>query len=360
MLRRVGWLVVSLVLNLPIQLDGQTMAENAAAFAGSADITRESFHWDSVGGTPPEPQVATTPRTVLPGADLTTLIWDPSGRPDIYQEKTFGSTVYQSTLVVTFTKPFSMWNGTPGSEVTLTFDNSGTTNYILPYVTSGNELRDYLRATYFDPTDSPDPAEIALRIQQAVGLPAEDASDRGLAYFWAPLQNIARPAYSADITTQLPTLDTFSDGTYQTTTVGAPDGFTYVDVNDAATTYTGPAGLPDFVTWNQAQTTYPWTAMGYTYNWNALQDGSNPAYGFDPDHATSTVGLSEFIISGGSDVILENWIPYSDFTTWLVPEPSAALLLVLAAGLLLIRLRRHRPCPCRTPVTVASDTKFSK
>lgn len=240
----------------------QTSGENAAAFAGAAGITNESYHWDAVAGDPSMPQVATTPRTVLDYAPLTTLAWNPVGRPDLYQEKMIGGTLYQSILVATFTQPYGMWNSPSGTELTLTFDDGGTTEYIMPYVTSGNRLRDYLQDNYFAPTDSPDSQEVALRIQQAVGLPQSDPIAHGLAFFWVPLEHVSRPAYSGDISSQMPELDTYADGSYKTTTNGAPDGFVYVDIDDSAKTYTGDEGLADFVEWNQAQTDYPWTSMG--------------------------------------------------------------------------------------------------
>ncbi len=43
-----------------------------------------------------------------------------------------------------------------------------------------------------------------------------------------------------------------------------------------------------------------------------IQNGSNPAYGTDPSHAASVVGVSEFVVSGGSNILLDSWISYSD------------------------------------------------
>jgi len=330
----------SLLAGFAVSVSAQTSAQNAAAFAGGAEITAQSYHWDSVSGVPPSPQVATTPRTVLPGATLTTLAWDPVGQPNFYQEKTIGSQTVQATLVATFTQPFGMWNMPSGTELTLTFDDNGTTNYIMPYVTAGNRLREYLQDNYFSPGDPPTSEEVGLRIQQAVGLPQESAVDRGLAFFWAPLANIARPAYSGDIANQFPTLSTFADGSYETTTVNAPAGFTYVDLNDSTKTYTGANGLSEFVEWNGAQTTYPWTAMGWTYNWNALQDGSDASFGFDPDHVDTPIALSEFIVSGGTQVIAEDWIPFTELDDWVViPEPGMVWLPIFVFGVVGFRRR---------------------
>lgn len=318
----------------------QTPTENQAAFTGAAALTNLSYHWDSLGGSPPSPQVAAAPRTPLEYSTLTTLGWDPIGHPDLYQQKMIGSTLYDCTLVATFTNPLSFWDAPPGTEKNLTYSVGATTHYIFPYVTSGDDLHDYLRNTYFPTTDMPDSATVALRIQQSLGLPSTDASTRGLAFFWVPLTNLARSGYSADISTQYPMLDTYSDGSYMATTTGAPAGFTYVDFNDNTKVYQGDGAVLDFVQWNEAETTYPWTAMGYTYNWNALQDGSDPAFGSDPNHASSAVGVSEFVVSGGSDILLDSWIPYSELGLWVVPEPGTLLLFALGIGVVFVFRRK--------------------
>jgi len=316
----------------------QNQTENTAAFNGSAALTNLSYHRDSMSGG--VPQVATTPRTPLSYASsVTTISWDPVGRPDIYQQKVIGSNTYNCTLVGTFTNSFGRWDQ-PGTTMELTISGN-TTRYIFPYVTSGNDLKSYLTTTYFTTSSVPDPAAVTLRIQQAPGLPADGSNTKGLAFFWAPLQNIARSGYSADASVQMPTLTTFSDGSYQPVN-NAPSGFQYVDFADNAKLYTGPNAVSDFVEYNQAQTYYPWTAMGYTYNWNSLQDGSNPAYGSDPFHAPNPFGLTEFVVSGGSTVLLDSWVPNSDLGLWAVPEPGAVFLFLAGGALLLVGYRLRR------------------
>jgi hypothetical protein len=318
----------------------QTPEQNLAAFQGSAGITNLSYHWDAMSGG--VPQVATTPRTVLPYApSLTTLVWDPVNRPDLYQQKVIDSVLVNCTLVGTFANPNGFWNQAPGTAKELTFMVGDTTHYIFPYVTAGNDLKSYLSQTYFTTDVAPDSAEVSLRIQQSLGLPAADASTRGLAFFWVPMDNIIRSGYSADPATLPSNLATFSDGSYQPVNANVPGGYHYVDVANNTITYSGPGSIDEFTEFNQAQTTFPWSAMGYTYNWNALQDGSNPAFGFDPSHAQSIFGLSEFMVSGGSDILLDSWIPYSDFGTWVVsvPEPGTYVLLLFGAGVLVLRRR---------------------
>lgn len=305
--------------------------QNAAAFSAAAALTRQSFHWDTVSGG--IPQVATTPRTLLPGTTLTTISWNPD-RPELYQRKTIDAVDVECTLVATFTEPFATWTAPPGTVTELSFSQSGTSHFIMPWVTAGDSLREYLRRTYFRGAEIPSPLEAQRRIQQAVGLPANDRTTTGLALFWVPLANLARPAYSADISVQLPTLPTFGDGSYQAVATGAPAGFAYLDDSDSTKTY---ATLAEFIEWNQAQTGYPWTAMGYCYNWNSLQaSGTNPVVGFDPLAPLSPFGVSEFIVSAGSKIVNEGFVPHSQLGVWAVPEPSAWVIAVV--GLVGLRL----------------------
>jgi hypothetical protein len=322
-LTRLHGLAIALLLAAPAAAQ-PTPAQNAAAFAASAAITNQSYHWDSISGT--TPQVATTPRTTLPGTTLTTISWNPTDS-NFYQVKTIDSVDVQCTLAATFTRPFPTWTAPPGTVTTLSRTGTDSvTHYSMPFVTTGDALRDYLRSTYFTGTSIPTNLDAQHRIQQTLGLPTDDA-DRGLAFFWAPIANIARPAYSADIASQFPTLPTYSDGSYQAVTTGAPAGFTYLDFSNDTKTY---STLPDYVTWNQAQTFYPWSAMGYTYNWNSLQTSStNPTLGYDPLAPSSPFGLSEFIVSAGSKIVNAGFVPNADLGIWAVPEPATWVIAIL-------------------------------
>lgn len=320
-------------------LSAQTAAQNLAAFHGSGNLTKESYHWTHLEGG--VPAVATTPRETLPyAASLTTISFD-SLRPDLYQQKSIGGTTYDCVLVGTFTNPNSFWNQPGGTEVTLTYSVNATTHYIFPYVTVGNDLHSYLRSNYFS-TGTPSDHDVALRIDQSLGLdPGIDLATRGLAFFWAPITSVVRSGYLPDVSHQVSGLGQFADGSYMPEETGLDPGFRYVDIADNTVRYTTNE---QFVSYNQAQTTYPWTAMGYTFNWNSLQDGSNPDYGTDPLAPDSPIGLSEFMVSGGSQVLLESWIPYSDFDIWIIPEPGSIFLIL--AGLLIPVLIRARKLFC--------------
>lgn len=336
-------LAVLIFLILSDQSPGQTSEQNLAAFQGSAGLTNLSYHWDRMEGG--IPAVATTPRQTLPyAASLTTISFD-SLRPDLYQQKSIGGLLYDCVLVGTFTpNPGSFWSQPSGTEVTLTYSVGPTTHYIFPYVTVGNDLHSYLRTHYFS-SGTPTDQEVALRIDQSLGLdPSIDLTIRGLAFFWAPINHIVRSGYLPDVSQQVAGLGQFPDGSYMPTETGLNPGFQYVDVANNTIRY---STNEDFVSYNQAQTTYPWTAMGYTYNWNSLQDGSNPAYGQDSLAPDSPIGLSEFMVSGGSQVLLDSWVPFSDFDIWIIPEPGSVFLIILglllpAAGRILVR-RSTRP-----------------
>lgn len=325
----------------------QTTAQNLAAFQAAAAETRLSYHWTNLQSG--VPVVATNQRFPMPYvAPLTTISFD-SLNPALYQQKLIGGLLQDSVLVSTFSNPNGFWDKTSGTELTLTYTNSSGTNYIFPYVTVGNELHSYLRTTYFSATN-PTSDEVAFRIDQSLGLnPTSNLSNRGLAFFWAPISSIVRSGYMPDVTQQVTNLPTFSDGSYQPLETGVPAGFNYVDIKDSTIIYTNNA---TFVAFNQAQTDFPWTAMGYTYNWNALQDSTNSPYGYDPNGTTNPVGLSEFMVSGGSQVLLEQWVSHSELQTWIIPEPGAVALVLM--GLLVIAIARGevlkaalRPLVCR-------------
>jgi hypothetical protein len=302
----------------------QTEVQNLAAFHSSGNLTRLSYHWDHLDGG--VPAVATGPRQTMPyAAALTTITFDPL-KPEIYQQKTIGGVSHDCVLLGTFTNPNYLWDQPGGTQATLTYSIDSTTHYIFPYVTVGSDLRSYLRTNYFA-SGTPNDHDVALRIDQSLGLdPSINLTTRGLAFFWAPIANVVRSGYLPDVSAQVSDLEQFPDGSYMPKETGLDPGFRYVDYSLNTILYTTNE---EFVANNQAKTAYPWTAMGYTYNWNHLQDGTNPDYGLDPLAPDSPVGLAEFMVSGGSQVILESWIPYSDFDLWIIPEPGSLTLVLL-------------------------------
>lgn len=320
-------------------LQAQTPVENNAAFAGSAAFTKTSYHWQSMSGTTPiAPPGTRSPLPYAP-APLTTISYD-SSNPALYQQKVIGGTTYDCVLVGTFTPANGFWNQAGGTEVTLTYTSGTTTHYIFPYVTVGNDLHSYLTDTYFQ-SISPTDAEVAHRIDQSLGLdPSVDLTVRGLAFFWAPIDHIVRSGYLPDVSVQVADLQAFSDGSYIPEETGRDPSFQYADFGDNTIRYNSNL---EFVSTNQAKTYYPWTAMGYTFNWNALQNGDyDPSYGYDDNAPDSFFGLTEFMVSAGSQVVLESWVPYSDLDVWIVPEPGSFGLAAFGVALVLIRRRSFR------------------
>lgn len=326
-----------------------TPAQNLTAFQAAATLSNASYHWDSVASG--QPQVATTPRIPLPTTTLATVSWDPL-RPDLFQEKVIDSATVQCTLVATFTGAYDTWTAPAGTVTELTYSAGGTTNYIMPFVTWGGDLRDYLRAAYFTDGSIAEPGLVQTRIQQSLGLAPTTSTSHGVAFFWVPLANLARPAYSADIAAQLPIqLPTFSDGSYQPIDASGPVGFSYLDVSDASVRY---STLSEYVEWNQAQTSYPWTAMGYTFNWNSLQNGSDPSYGTDPLAPAGSFGLAEFIVSAGSKIVNERFVTNANLGVWVVPEPALMGPGILAVVVVLLLRRSYRRV--RQPLTSGRAT----
>jgi len=111
-------------------------------------------------------------------------------------------------------------------------------------------------------------AELDLRLEQHLGLPPETGKDRMVA-LWVPDDAMFRPSPDAEITDSAASLD-FPAGTDQA----------HMDwINTLKGESYGPDG-------------YPWTRLGYTYDWS-------------PD-AASEVGASEFVIKKGSMVVVES------------------------------------------------------
>ena len=74
----------------------------------------------------------------------------------------------------------------------------------------------------------------------------------------------------------------------------------------------------------------PWTAMGYTYNWDYNLGG-----------VSSYVGTTEFVVSAGDTVVFDHF--ENNLYSYLVPEPGGVTLLLFGAGVVcFVRFRRPR------------------
>ena len=311
------------------------------AYTDSITQVKQSFHWDHATGSTPE--VATTPRVLLDQqpSNLTTLNFDP-GNSSLYRTQTIQGISTNCVLVSTFTQNTSIWT-TAAPNQDLQFHNVSPSYDIFPWVTAGNTLKDYFSTNYASTLTT---GNVDRRIFQTLGMPDQSATQsRVLAFFWAPIDLLLRPAYSADISTQInyAGLPTVGNGSFTSYAVANPaaGGSSYQFQDYNYTTYSGATGFGDFMMNNEAKTAMPWTAMGYTYNWNSLEDGLN-GRALDPNRVNSYVGPSEFVLSAGSWVKFDHFVENAGLYTYLVPEASSIFLL-LFAGIAIFCLRRYFP-----------------
>lgn len=136
------------------------------------------------------------------------------------------------------------------------------------WTTVAPQLQEFCRAA--EPRD----AALELRMEQLLGLPAGTGKDR-LVELWVPAEAVFRPSPDPEIDDSVAALD-YPPGTAQS----------HIDWIEAlkAASY-GEDG-------------YPWTRLGYTYDWSG--EGSE-------------VGLSEFVIAAGSEVIVNGVFSVAEY-----------------------------------------------
>lgn len=165
-----------------------------------------------------------------------------------------GEPGHRRVLVLTWTS----WNGYDdkvGQAIVTTRET---------WVTAAPELKNFC-ANY--PSDG---ANLTLRLEQLLGLPPNNGKTKFVEMWVAP-QDLFRPAPDPEISDQEAGL-TFPQSRFLTISE------TYVSwFNDLSSQSYGENG-------------YPWTRLGYTYDWG------NP---------TSEVGLSEFVINTGATIEVE-------------------------------------------------------
>ena len=116
-----------------------------------------------------------------------------------------------------------------------------------------------------------------LRFAQLLGVHADEGYTRFTA-FWVGPENVVRPAYSPDVTHGV-------ENNY----AGMPEG----DFKD---------WFDNNILWSYFQSDYPWTRLGYTYDWSGV---------------ASEYGLTEFVLFGGQGTEIEGTWTTLDFVTWL-------------------------------------------
>ena len=124
-----------------------------------------------------------------------------------------------------------------------------------------------------------------LRFNQLLGVPA-DKEYACVSAFWVDLDELKRPAYETDITQQID-----------------PEKLTTEDVDGIQDWF------DDNIVWSYFDSAYPWTRLGYTYDW-----ADN-----DTDY-----GLSEFIILPDSVIEVEWTKNQAEFLDWLKEQAGEA------------------------------------
>lgn len=141
------------------------------------------------------------------------------------------------------------------------------------WVTAAPELKAFCARQHLDAED------MTLRVEQLLGLPPYNGKTRFVA-FWVNPDDLFRPSPDPVITDREAELDFPASTRYVTV---SPD---YVDwFNALRDSSYGPDG-------------YPWTRLGYTYDWGA---------------PCTHVGLSEFVIRSGAAVEVESVTLNEDF-----------------------------------------------
>ncbi|MEI8310921.1 MAG: hypothetical protein WCH98_09210 [Verrucomicrobiota bacterium] len=155
------------------------------AYTDSLTETQASFHFST---TAPTPRVPLDQQPV----NLTTINFD-AGNTSLY--RLINGT--ESVLVSTFTRYSAFWQtAQAGQPLTL---NDGSHD-LFSWVLAGSDLKDYFATNYAATLTT---GNVDLRISQTLGMPDRTSEARVLAFFWAPVTLVLRPAYSADITTQI-------------------------------------------------------------------------------------------------------------------------------------------------------------
>ena len=118
-----------------------------------------------------------------------------------------------------------------------------------------------------------------LRFAQLLGVHEDEGYTRFSA-FWVAPEDVIRPAYITDVTKQM------------------KNDYTAV----ADETYTYKEWFDKNILWSYFESDYPWTRLGYTYDWSGGE---------------SEYGLTEFLVSDGSKTEIAFTCSTEEFVDWL-------------------------------------------
>lgn len=226
-------------------------------------------------------------------------------------------------IAITASEPGLVWEGEPGNSRVLVVSWVGEFNYgkffednegqevtlwstSNLWVTIVPELQDFFQ----DKDSFPADLEAAkLRIRQLIGLPLETPNNRkpALVEMWVDPGRLFRPSPDPEIIDHEAVLE-FS-----------PSSSPFLAFNSSMTIEEYNSDGPNFVgTYEEwfdnlknssynGSDPYPWTRLGYTYDWNTN---------------TSEVGLSEFVVLGNSTVKVESIIRTEDMLDYFTRPDS--------------------------------------
>ena len=184
-----------------------------------------------------------------PAEVATGLVWIGPANPDLVW-----SPARDRVLVVTWTN-WSGYDGLVGRETTVGRET---------WVTAVPELRRRCAAI-------PPGTDVTLRLEQLLGLPPRNGKTK-LVQLWVSPGDLFRPAADPEIGDR----------------EAGPD---FPNNRRVAVTAAHRAWIEDLESKSYGADGYPWTRLGYTYDWN------NPR---------SEVGLSEFVVEKGAVVRVES------------------------------------------------------
>lgn len=207
--------------------------------------------------------------------------------------------ISNSLIAITKYQDGLIWEGEPGESRVLVvswtggdyYDDSVGQDYYLPvnvWVTSAPEMISFFRDRGYTSGNVP-----TLRVEQLLGLPP----DYGMTKFvelWVDREDLFRPSPDPEITDHEAELDFPLDGFRKFD----PDQL--VKEGDTYSTYQAWfTNRTDTI--YDGSTPYPWTRMGYTYDWGSEE---------------SHIGLSEFVVRAENTVGVKSVKPTEQYLQW--------------------------------------------
>ncbi|NDV22926.1 hypothetical protein [Desulfovibrio sp. JC022] len=175
------------------------------------------------------------------------------------------------------------------------------------WVTAVPELKDFFLQRGFWPSSHDG---LVLRIKQLLGLPASDRMTV-LIEFWVRPADLFRPSPDSDPSDHEAQLDyPWKRSPFQSFDPSMKI-HSYVDAANPDVVYNYKQWFENLnATIYSDDTPYPWTQLGYTYDWA------------DDKFNNNHVGLSEFIVLGGSNIIIEKMVNTEDLGEYFVKPLS--------------------------------------